>query len=175
MTWTEAALAAFIPNVGGFAGYFATLNAIPQWYNRVIVKPSWKPTNKQFRLVWPILYPSMGISSYIVWKALDKPSLLKWDDLPTPLKLYALQIGLNWAWTPIFFGAKHLTMGLLGIIALDAAVLATTASFWEIDSTAGLLMVPYVAWLSFSTALNVSIWKNNPKWRWGRPSDDKSL
>jgi len=177
-TWSEALVAAIIPNVGGFAGYFATLNSIPQWYNRVITKPQWKPSNKQFRMVWPILYPTMGLSSYIIWKALEKPSLLQWDDLPTPLKLYAIQIGLNWAWTPIFFGAKHLTAGVLGILALDAAVLATTASFWEIDRTAGLLMVPYVAWLCFSTALNFDIWKNNPDWRWGRgppKAVDKSL
>jgi len=174
MNWLCAGVSMVIPNIGGIAGALFTRKAIPEWYNTVIVRPSWRPPNKAFGPVWTFLYTSMGYSSYLVWKALDEPNLLDVAALPRPLQLFALQLGLNWIWTPIFFGAKHLTGALVGILAIDAAVVATTASFLEVDQTAGLLLLPYIGWLSLATALTTSIWINNPDYRWGPPKTDKT-
>merc|ERR1711915_403568 len=174
MGWLQAIAASIIPNIGGIAGGFITRQAIPDWYNKVIVKPSWRPPNWAFGPVWTSLYTSMGYSSYVVWKELGTPNLLDVASLPLPIQLYGLQLFLNWIWTPIFFGAKHLTGALVVILALDAAVIATTASFLKVDTTSGLLLVPYLGWLSLATGLTTSIWINNPDYRWGPPKTNKT-
>lgn len=174
MGWLQAVAASIIPNIGGIAGGLVTRQAIPEWYDKVIIKPSWRPPNWAFGPVWTFLYTSMGYSSYVVWKELGAPNLLYVTSLPIPIQLYILQLTLNWMWTPIFFGAKHLTGALVGIAALDAAAVATTASFLKVDTTAGLLLVPYLVWLSLATGLTTSIWINNPDYRSGPPKTDKT-
>ncbi|CAL4067856.1 unnamed protein product, partial [Meganyctiphanes norvegica] len=172
MSWLQASIAMVLPNVGGIAGGLITRKAIPEWYNKVSLKICWEAFKKIFQ-TWEehlnnILYKALH------WYALGKPNLLDVAGLPRPLQLYALQISLNWIWTPIFFGAKHLTGALVGILAVDAAVVATTASFFEVDQTAGLLMLPYIGWLTLATGLTTSIWYNNPDYRWGPPKSVKT-
>jgi len=78
-----------------------------------------------------------------------------------PLKLFALQLTLNFIWSPLFFGLKNPAYGLIDIIALWLALVATIFSFWTVNRAAALIMIPYLLWVSFATALNYSIWQLN--------------
>uniref|UniRef100_A0A8C7EBX1 Translocator protein n=1 Tax=Nothoprocta perdicaria TaxID=30464 RepID=A0A8C7EBX1_NOTPE len=142
--WVPALGFTLLPHVGGFLGGKITRKQIPLWYEG-LEKPSWRPPNWVFAPVWGTLYTSMGYGSYLVWKELggfNEKSVL-------PLGLYAGQLALNWAWTPIFFGAHK--MGWV----------TTTASWYNVNRTAAYLMVPYLAWLTMASALNYRIWKDN--------------
>ena len=75
--------------------------------------------------------------------------------------MYAIQLLLNFAWSPLFFGAKRLGLALLDIAALDVTVLATAQLFWNINPIAGKLFLPYLAWISYATALNAYIYAHN--------------
>ena len=76
--------------------------------------------------------------------------------------LYGVQLALNAAWTPIFFGAHELGWALVEIAALWTAILLTLLSFWRVSRLAGWLFVPYLAWVTFATALNFALWRLNP-------------
>lgn len=167
MAWLPLVYAIIFPNLGGIASAGLTRNAVRDWYDKVIKKPSWRPPNRAFGPVWTYLYCTMGYASYRVWVALGEPDVLEPVALPAPLQLFVLQLILNWIWTPIFFGCKHLTLALFEILLLDASVAMTLYAFWGVDSLAGLLLVPYMAWVTLATALTASIWKDNPKWRFG--------
>jgi translocator protein len=113
-----------------------------------------KSTNSLF----PGLYSGIGYASYLVWKqggGFGGPAKL-------PLVLYAVQLGLNWAWTPIFFGKKDLKWSTVEILALSGAAAATGVAFHRISPLAGMLFVPYLAWLALASALNITIYRNNP-------------
>lgn len=170
MAWLPLLYAIIFPNIGGIANAFMIKNEVRNWYDKKLKKPSWRPPNKAFGPVWTFLYCTMGYASYRIWMELDEPNLLAPTTLPTPLKLFMLQLILNWIWTPIFFGYKHLTLALFEILLLDASVAMTLFAFWKEDTFAGLLLLPYLAWLSLATALTCSIWISNPKWRFGPDS-----
>ncbi|KAF4802490.1 Translocator protein [Turdus rufiventris] len=95
--------------------------------------------------------------SYLVWKELGGFN----EKSVVPLGLYAGNLALNWAWTPIFFGAHKMGWGLLTLLFTTGTAAATTASWYNINKTAAYLMVPYLAWLSLASALNYRIWKDN--------------
>ena len=79
----------------------------------------------------------------------------------TALSLYASQLALNWAWTPIFFGSHNLKLASLEIAALWVNVAACGLKFYSINKTAGLLFLPYLAWVSLASALTFTIWRKN--------------
>ncbi|KAK4296061.1 hypothetical protein Pmani_031418 [Petrolisthes manimaculis] len=171
MAWWHAVIAVLLPNIGGVLGAYFTRNSIPKWYNKQLRKPNWRPPNWTFGPVWTFLYCTMGYASYRVWTELGYPSLLGSPfHLPYPLNAFLLQLVMNWLWTPMFFGMKNITLALVEMVMLDAVVVLTMLRFFEVDSVAGLLFVPYVIWLSLATCLTISIWRANPKWRYGDPS-----
>ncbi|KAM4582126.1 translocator protein isoform 1-T1 [Fundulus diaphanus] len=92
-----------LPQVGGLYGGFITRKEVKTWYP-TLNKPSWRPPNAAFPVVWTCLYTGMGYGSYLIWKELGGFT----EDALVPLGLYGLQLALNWAWTPIFFGAHKL-------------------------------------------------------------------
>jgi len=148
--------AMILPNVGGWAGGILTSKNIKPWYES-LKKPSWRPPNWAFGPVWTSLYTSMGYASYLVYKdggGFD-------GDAQLPLALFGTQLALNWAWTPIFFHYHKLGWSLVEIIALFGNVAACSASFYQINPTAGLIMIPYLIWLSLATALNYVVWRDN--------------
>lgn len=125
------------------------------WF-RMLRKPTWQPSNQVFGPVWTVLYATLAYSGYRIWKA---PVSRKRS---IALGLWATQLALNGAWTPLFFGARRPVIALADIIALDAASLAYSVVASGVDKPAAGLVVPYLGWLGFATALNAKIVANNP-------------
>jgi tryptophan-rich sensory protein len=98
----------------------------------------------------------MGTAAWLVWRRRDEV------DTKKALILFIVQLILNAAWSPLFFGLRNPLAGLLDIIPLWAAILATLILFRRISTAAGWLMAPYWLWVSFATALNFALWKMNP-------------
>ena len=143
-------LATLLPFAGAIPGSIITRKN-QSWYEH-IQKPTWRPPKWAFGPVWTALYAGMGYASYLVYEdGADQVALA----------LYSTQLALNWAWTPIFFGLHNLKLAAFEISALWVSVAACGAKFYSINTTAGLLFVPYLVWVTLATALNFNIWKNN--------------
>ena len=125
-------------------GGIATAGNVDGWYASAD-KPSFNPPNWLFAPVWTTLYAAMAVAAWLVWR--------RGGDLWT----WWVQLALNLAWTPVFFAGQWLWPALVVIIALDVAVAVTTVAFWRVSRPAGLLFVPYLAWVLFATALNTAI------------------
>ncbi|XP_053950391.1 translocator protein [Anastrepha ludens] len=149
--------AVVLPNVGGFINGIITRKNIQTWYKNLNF-PSYRPPNWIFGPVWTSLYSGMGYASYLVWRDGGGFS----GEAHLPLIAYGTQLALNWAWTPIFFGQRNIKGGLIDIIALTATSTACGILFFKVNKVAGLLFIPYVAWLSFATVLNHAMYKLNP-------------
>ncbi|XP_017021859.1 translocator protein [Drosophila kikkawai] len=150
--------AVILPNLGGIYNGRLTRKHLQNWYAHLKF-PSFKPPNWVFAPMWTSLYAGMGYGSYLVWRDGGGFS----GDAQLPLMAYGTQLALNWAWSPIFFGQQNIKGGLIDIVALTATAGACGVLFYRVNKVAGLLFVPYVAWLGFATALNYAIWKLNPE------------
>jgi tryptophan-rich sensory protein len=126
----------------------------PDWYRR-LRRPAWSPPPSVFGPVWTALYALMGVAAALVAAGPRSP------DRERALGLFKLQLALNAAWTPIFFGLRRPGAALAEIIAMWLAVAATVALFARQRLVAGLLLLPYLAWVTFATALNAAIWRRN--------------
>jgi translocator protein len=142
--------------VGSLSG-IATARGVRGWY-RTIRRPSWNPPDAVFGPVWTTLYGLMGIALVQVARA-PRPA----DDpvRRAALGLFALQLALNGAWSWIFFSRHALGTALAEILVLWLAILATIAAFIRIRPSAGALLVPYLAWVTFATVLTAEIWRRN--------------
>lgn len=119
-------------------------------------KPAIFPPGITFAIVWPILYILIGLAFAMVcaaWGARRRTAAIA---------LFLLQLVVNFAWTPVFFGAYDIDGGLTVLGILVPLVIATTVLFWKVRRTAGLLMLPYLAWILFATALNFQFLQLNP-------------
>ena len=121
------------------------------WYSQ-LRKPSWTPPSWLFGPAWTLLYTMMAVAAWLVWRCGG------WPAQKRPLGLFLLQWFLNALWTPLFFGLHQTGLALADILALWTALAMTLAAFWGVRSLAGWLLVPYLAWVSFATALNGAIW-----------------
>ena len=137
-------------------GSLFTVRAVPTWYAQ-LHKPAWTPPGWLFGPVWTVLYLSMAVAAWLVWRKAGSFSAAA-----VPLALFAVQLALNAAWTPIFFGLHKLGFAFFEIVLLWCAIGATTVAFWRVAMPAGLLMVPYWLWVTFAAALNLAIWRFNP-------------
>ena len=145
-------LAIALPLGGGsLIGYITALRG--GFRNNKLQKPSWQPPDWVFGPVWTILYIMMGIASWLLWRAL--PSTAR----SVALALYATQLALNFAWTPVFTSG-HIKTALGVLIALDIAVLALLGSSYAVSGWATALLIPYVIWLGVATSLNVYYARN---------------
>lgn len=138
--------------LAGVVGSFFTIPAIPDWYAGLI-KPFFSPPNWVFGPVWTVLYIFMGLSLYLVWEKGTKKKKVK-----EALKLFAIQLLLNWIWSPVFFGTKNLFLAFVVIVLMWFFILKTVLAFSKINKTASYLLYPYFAWVSFASILNFSVW-----------------
>jgi tryptophan-rich sensory protein len=125
----------------------------PRWYRR-LRKPDWAPPPSVFGPVWTLLYLLMGIAA---WRIASSGR----DGRQSALRAFRWQLALNAAWTPIFFGLRQPGAALAEIVATWLAILVTTVRFARVRLIAGLLLLPYLAWVTFASALNWSIWRRN--------------
>jgi tryptophan-rich sensory protein len=147
------ALAGFI--VVCFLSTVATARFRPDdWYER-LVQPSWRPPNWLFAPVWTFLYLTIAVSGWLVWRERG------FADAIWPFAIYAIQLVLNGIWTPIFFGMKRPDLAFVDIVLVWLSIVATIVVFYPISGVAGLLLLPYLAWVTFATALNFAIWRLN--------------
>jgi tryptophan-rich sensory protein len=105
--------------------------------------------------VWTVLYLLMAIAAWLVWRRSSR------SGGPAALGLFAVQLALNAAWSPLFFGLHNPGIAFVDIILLWAAIAATLWSFGRISALAASLFVPYLMWVSYATALNWAIWRMN--------------
>ena len=126
-----------------------------QWYED-LAKPRWRPPNWLFGPAWTILYAMIAISGWMVWKASS------WPAVAPAMAIYAVQLLLNAGWTPLFFGLKRPDLAFYELLLLWTSILATIIAFLQISEFAALLLVPYLAWVTFAGALNRSILRLNP-------------
>ena len=151
--WQLAGWIVLSTAVGGISGLL-TRPSISGWY-RTLRKPSFNPPNWIFAPVWTALYILMGISARLVW---EQPAS---QPRTYGLVWFLIQLGLNFLWSLIFFRWCAIAGALGEISVLWLAILATMVLFWEVRPLAGWLMVPYLAWVSFATILNLAIFRLN--------------
>jgi tryptophan-rich sensory protein len=135
----------------GSIGSFFTTPAIPTWYAS-LKKPLLTPPSWVFAPVWFALYVLMGFSLYIVW-AKGSQNL----NVRLAIAAFGAQLILNLLWSVAFFGARSVVFGLVAILCLLAALVATVLIFGRISRTAQILLLPYLAWVAFATILNFEI------------------
>ena len=141
VTFIAPALGAFSPP----GEWYASLN-----------KPSWNPPSWIFGPVWTALYTMMAVAAWLVWRRGG------WTTQRRALSLYFVQLALNAAWTPLFFGLKMPGLALVEILLLLAAIITTALAFHRASTGAAMLLVPYAAWVGFASFLNFTLWRLNP-------------
>jgi translocator protein len=134
------------------AGNAFTMPKINGWY-ATLVKPSFNPPNWLFGPAWTLLFALMAFAVYRIWRLEpDTPGRT------AALVVFHLQLIVNISWSAAFFGMQNPLLGLFVIAVFLALILVTIALFYPLDQTAGLLLLPYPAWVSFATVLNIAIW-----------------
>lgn len=133
-------------------GSLLTTPALSTWYAS-LRKPSWTPPNWLFGPVWTILFIAMAIAAWLVWRKVGLTA--------APMQLFLLQLLLNVAWSALFFRLRSPGLAFAEIVMLWFVILATSIEFWRAIPAAGWLLLPYLIWVSYATALNFSIWRLN--------------
>lgn len=146
-------LAAIVSLILGSAGGLVTTPSIPTWYV-FLNKPFFSPPNWLFGPVWTILYILIGISFALIWSKYKKGD----KKVIAAMKLFGIQFLLNIIWSPVFFGLKNLFLAFIIIIFMWYFLFKTIKAFAKIDKKASYLLYPYLAWISFASLLNFSVW-----------------
>jgi len=144
-----------ISNLAGFIGAFATSSSISGWY-LYLNKPSFNPPNWIFGPLWTTLYTLMEISLYLIWSKGYKKKKIK-----SLVDLFLVHLVFNSLWSIIFFGLKRLDIAFIVIIVLWTMIACLINKFWKVSKIASYLLIPYLAWVSFASILNLSIWLLN--------------
>jgi benzodiazapine receptor len=151
-----AVISILIALCAGFIGSAATTPNIPTWY-AALNKPSFNPPNWIFAPVWTTLYIFMGIAAYLVWRKGIGNKAIR-----IALTVYFIQLALNAIWSILFFGQHLLLISFIELVILWLFILWTIVRFYSISVPAGLLLIPYILWVSFASVLNFFIWRLNP-------------
>jgi tryptophan-rich sensory protein len=150
--WWKTALVAVvaIELLGGASGWLSNSGFGNHWFDS-LEKPSFMPPGWAFGVVWPILYALLGISLAMI---LAEP---RSDRRKMALILFFIQLVLNFAWSPIFFAGHAITVAKWVIFLMAAIAAAAARQFLKLRKAAGLLLIPYLAWLVFAATLNATI------------------
>ncbi len=143
ITFAAAALGAWASTSA--VSFYATLDL-----------PPWAPPASVFGPVWTLLYAMMAIAAWLVWRERG------WRGARPALMLYLVQLAVNALWSLLFFGWKLGALAFVDILVLIALVCAAIVAFARIRPTAAALLLPYLAWISFASALNFAVWRANP-------------
>jgi tryptophan-rich sensory protein len=121
-----------------------------------LAQPSWAPPSPVFGPVWSVLYALMGIAAWLAWREGG------WHRQRGVLTLFVIQLALNALWSWLFFGWHRGALALADIVLLWLLIVATVIGFWRLRPLAGALLLPYLCWVSFASALNFAVWHLNP-------------
>ncbi|MFI7021906.1 TspO/MBR family protein [Micromonospora sp. NPDC049900] len=147
--WALAGFAAAV-TAAAVIGNLAAVGAADEY--RSIEQPAWAPPSWLFGPVWTVLYVTVALAGWLVWRRVGfGPAVLAW----------AVQLVLNAAWTPLFFGAGQYGLAFAEIVLLWLAIGVTVLLFRRVSTAAAALLLPYWAWVTFAAALNYSIWRLN--------------
>ena len=136
-------------------GGVASINA-GSFYTQ-LVRPEWAPPSSWFGPVWTVLYALMGIAAWLVWRADG------FRDARGALTLFLLQLAPNALWSWLFFGWHRGALAFADILLLWVLIIVTLIAFWRVRALAGALLIPYLLWVSFASALNYAVWQLNPQ------------
>jgi tryptophan-rich sensory protein len=125
-----------------------------EWYAG-LNKPAWNPPNRIFGPVWSALYAMMAVAAWLVWRRGGFAAQRR------PLGWFLVQLVLNAAWTPLFFGLHLPGLAFAEILLLWLAIIWTVIEFWRVHRAAGWLLMPYLTWVTFAAVLNGTLWMLN--------------
>lgn len=156
-SWLKTAVVCVvaIELLGGLSGWLSNSGYGNGWFD-ALQKPSFMPPGWAFGVVWPILYALLGISVAMILA--EPPSPRR----QAALTLFFIQLALNFAWSPIFFAGHDIVLANVVIFVMAVVTAVTARLFLKMRKAAGLLMVPYLAWLVFAATLNSTIQSLNP-------------
>jgi tryptophan-rich sensory protein len=135
-------------------GGLVTASSVGTWYP-TLARPPFTPPDWVFAPVWTLLYAMIAVAGWRAWRRKQHARRTR------ALTLYGIQLALNLAWSCVFFGLQALGAGVVVIALLLAAIVATAIALYGVDRWAGLLFVPYAAWVGFAAVLNASFWLLN--------------
>lgn len=138
----------------GRLGAAITEPALADWYD-TLQKPSWTPPNIVFPVAWSLIFVTIGIAAWLVWRTAER------GEARLPLTLFFAQLVINVLWSFSFFGQRSPFLGLVCLGALAVAVALNTLAFYRVSRPAGWLFLPYLLWLGYAGALNFAIWRMN--------------
>lgn len=121
-----------------------------------LVRPVWAPPASVFGPVWSVLYLLMGIAAWLVWRERGA------NHLGAALTLFVAQLCANALWSWLFFAWRNGALAFAEVLVLLALIAATVIVFWRIRRLAGVLMLPYLAWVGLASALTWAVWQSNP-------------
>ena len=148
-------LSLFLPLVAGALGGLATSQGVTDWYP-TLLKPPFNPPSWVFGPVWTLLYLLMGYALYLIWDLGLRNPKVRWA-----MYLFGLQLLFNILWSFLFFGARAPGWAFLEILVLWILITQTLVAFYRLRKWAGLLLAPYLAWVTFAGVLNFAIWTLN--------------
>lgn len=153
--WQKATISIITCELVGILSTPFTVSAISSWY-AYLNKPAFSPPNWIFAPVWTLLYLLMGISLYLIWKQGWHKKSVK-----TAIKLFLVHLVFNFMWSILFFGLRSPLLGLLDILVLLMLIVWSIKKFYPLSKLSAYLLIPYLAWVSFATALNAAIFLLN--------------
>ena len=148
--WKSLLVFLLLASAAGGVGSLAMPDA---WY-AALAKPSFNPPNGVFAPVWTALFVLMAVAAWRVYRHAG---------FGAAIALWLAQLVFNAAWSPLFFGLHRIGLALADIVVLLALILATSIAFFRIDRIAAALLLPYLAWVAFATALTLAIFRLNPE------------
>jgi tryptophan-rich sensory protein len=153
--WFQSIVAFVLWVVICYAPAVAGVKFLPDdWYRR-LNKPPWNPPSWVFGPVWTLLYGSMAVAVWLVWREGG------WAAQWAPLSLFLLQLLFNGLWSWLFFGRRNPGAAFADIVLIWVTLAATILAFRHVSVIAAAILLPYLAWVSFASALNFSIWQRN--------------
>jgi tryptophan-rich sensory protein len=121
-----------------------------------LARPSWAPPGWLFAPAWSILYALMAVSAWLVWRARG------FAGARAALSLFVLQLAVNALWSWLFFAWRQGGLAFAEVLVLWCLIVATVVSFHRVSTLAAVLLYPYLAWVTFASALTFSVWRLNP-------------
>lgn len=151
--YVKIAIALVVCLTVGYSASMVTRPSVAEWFP-TIEKPFFNPPNWVFMPVWTLLYILMAIAAGLVWDKVKEQN----EAVKKALGFFLIQLTLNAIWSYLFFGLKNPMLALIEIVLLWLMIYETYLKFIKINKTAAYLLIPYLAWVSFATVLNASIW-----------------